>query len=59
MRITRRQLVRRVKKSGVPNKHAKMAVAVVLGAVVAGLEQNDKVSLASSDNSIVLTAEKA
>jgi len=58
VRITRRRLARQVAKSGIPKKHAKMVVAVVISAVMAGLEKSDKVSLTSSDNSIVLIAKK-
>ncbi len=59
MRITRRQLVRRVKERGIiPKEHVRMAVDVVFDAVFAGLEESDKVSLTSSDGSIVLVAKK-
>lgn len=59
MRVTRSQLVRRVKKRGIiPKEHVKMVVDVVFDAVEADLEKRDKVSLTSSDGSIVLIAEK-
>lgn len=59
MRVTRSQLVRRVKKCGIiPKEHVKMVVDVVFDAVEADLEKRDKVSLTSSDGSIVLIAEK-
>lgn len=59
MRVTRSQLVRRVKKRGIiPKEHVKMVVDVVFSAVEAGLEESDKVSLTSSDGSIVLIAKK-
>lgn len=59
MRVTRRQLVRIVKERGImPKEHVKMVVGVVFDAVEAGLEKSDKVSLTSSDGSIILIAEK-
>jgi len=59
MRVTRRQLVRRVKERDIiPKEHVKMVVDVVFAAVEAGLEKSDKVSLTSSDGSIVVIAKK-